>query len=123
MITGSALLDMFVVFSGSNDHSVMITPWCWEESRGKRLVFDSSFMLFHLLISSHIVLLVRVYGTSKRKEYYAIWTLIAGASILTGYGFIGYHSTTGKLTERNSLCATLGRRVSKQLQRFVGFVE
>lgn len=26
MITGSALLDMFEVFSGSNDHSVMITP-------------------------------------------------------------------------------------------------
>lgn len=86
----------------------MVTPWFWEESRGKRLlVFDSSFMLFQLLVSTHRVL-VRIYGTFKREEYYAIWTLIAGASILTGYGFIGYHSTTGKLTERNSLCATLG---------------
>lgn len=39
MLTGLAFLGIFVVFGGSNNYSVMVTPWFKEQSWGKRLVF------------------------------------------------------------------------------------
>lgn len=40
MLTGLAFLGIFVVFGGSNNFSVMVTPWFKEQSWGKRSVFD-----------------------------------------------------------------------------------
>ncbi|KAH7876004.1 endoplasmic reticulum protein [Lentinula edodes] len=75
MVTGLAFLGVFVVFGGSNNYSVMVTPWFAEQSWLKR------------------VLLAQLYGTCERTKYYAIWTLTEGASILTGNGFTGFTST------------------------------
>ncbi|KAF9076609.1 MBOAT, membrane-bound O-acyltransferase family-domain-containing protein [Rhodocollybia butyracea] len=78
-VTGLAFLGAFIVFGGSNNFSVMATPWFAEQSWGKR------------------VLLAQFYGTCERTKYYAIWTLTEGASILTGYGFTGF-TPTGQST-------------------------
>ncbi|KAJ3863661.1 endoplasmic reticulum protein [Lentinula novae-zelandiae] len=79
MVTGLAFLGVFVVFGGSNNYSVMVTPWFAEQSWLKR------------------VLLAQLYGTCERTKYYAIWTLTEGASILTGNGFTGF-TPTGQST-------------------------
>lgn len=38
MVTGLAFLGVFVVFGGSNNYSVMVTPWFGEQTWIKRLV-------------------------------------------------------------------------------------
>ncbi|KAJ7162609.1 endoplasmic reticulum protein [Mycena crocata] len=71
MVFGLLYLGTFVVFGGSWNYSVSLTPWFVEQSLWYR------------------VAIYQLCGVIERMKYYAIWTLTEGASILTGLGFTG----------------------------------
>ncbi|KAJ7283384.1 endoplasmic reticulum protein [Mycena rebaudengoi] len=71
MIFGLAYLGIFVVFGGTYNYGISLTPWFLEQS-----------LLYRIGI-------YQICGVVERMKYYAIWTLTEGASILTGDGFTG----------------------------------
>ncbi|KAJ6627426.1 endoplasmic reticulum protein [Mycena sp. CBHHK59/15] len=75
MVSGLVYLGIFVVFSGTWNFSISLTPWFVEQSLFSRIA------------------IYQVCGVVERMKYYAIWTLTEGASILTGLGFTGFTPT------------------------------
>ncbi|KAJ6538943.1 endoplasmic reticulum protein [Mycena capillaripes] len=71
MLFGLAYLGIFVVFTGTWNYSISLTPWFVEQSLLKRIA------------------IYQLCGVLERVKYYAVWTLTEGASILTGLGFTG----------------------------------
>ncbi|KAJ7477135.1 endoplasmic reticulum protein [Mycena galericulata] len=71
MLTGLVYLGTFIVFAGTWNYSISLTPWFAEKS------------LFYRIA------IYQICGVFERSKYYAVWTLTEGASILTGLGFTG----------------------------------
>ncbi|KAF8632427.1 hypothetical protein AX17_004868 [Amanita inopinata Kibby_2008] len=90
MVMGLVYLGTFVALGGSNNFSVILTPW-----------FASKSLLYRIAI-------FQAYGFLERSKYYAIWTLTEGASILTGLGFTGF-GPHGKSTWEGATNVKVGK--------------